>query len=174
MVGDSKKNIERFKISISPVLRTLVFSLIVVVLLVPIILAELINQSNNTVIIYSLGIVIGIVLIPSIAMTVNYFIANFGQKLFIDHMQNELVIVTKNDKEKIKESDIDIILIFGQRDSDEKQIFRTAWNEFHYYKIVLKDNREFSISSLMIFDLEKRYKIDRYKYEYKFFPFIEL
>lgn len=174
MVGISKKNIERFKISISPILRTLVFSLLVFLSLGPIILAELMKQSNNPVIIYSLGLVIGIVLIPAIAMSINYIIANSGQKLIINHARNELVIVTKNDKEKIKDSDIDRILIFGQRDSNEKQLFRTAWNEFHYYKIVLKDKREFSISSFMIFDLEKRYTVDRYKYEYKFFPFIEI
>lgn len=174
MVGKSDKNIERFQISLSPVLRTLVFSILAFVLIVPVILIEIIDPSNNTVIIYSLSLVLGVVLIPSIAMSVNYIIANKRQKLTIDHVRNELVIITKNDKEIITASDIKDILIVGQKDSNEKRLFRTAWNEFHFYKIVLNDNREFSLSSFMIFDLEKRYTVDRYKYEYKFFPFIEI
>ena len=164
--------INEYQLSIISCLIVLLAPLFASIVLLPI-LAYSIRINSDSIIIILLLVIALIMILPNIILLINHCHKSANYKIIIDDIEKTVSIIHKKGSNTINYSEIERIKIIGQRATRNDFLFINVWGVLYYYQIVLKNNKVFKISRLVVRKLEHKMRFNEFRYEYKFFPIIK-
>lgn len=91
------------------------------------------------------------IFLPILILFFNYYYINKGTSVLID--DKKISIISKAEKIEFKINEIEKIVQFMTPNKEHARTLFLHWGHYSYAKIMLKDKRQFIITSLIISDL---------------------
>lgn len=130
--------------------------------------------SKDTLIFLLLSIVGFLVFfIPQLVLHINYYMKNKGDTFYYDPSGQKVTINHKGELTSFSFGDIQLLKRFKSYPLSEDRMQWFPWDNYNYSIIRLKNGQEYTITSLLVPNMDLPIDSKRIKLEKRFYPIVE-
>jgi len=111
--------------------------------------------------------------IPQLILHMNFYRKNKGDIFLYDPAGQKITITRKGESASFSFSDIELIKRFKSYPLSEDRMQWFPWDSYNYSIIKLKNGREYTITSLLVPNMDLPIDSKRIKLEKRFYPIVQ-